>query len=117
MPTPSLSSTPVPVPGGLPDIDSELALRLRYEEAAIARSTLPDLFDRAFSMAGSRGHRRAAGVEFDHDKVVELQPEKAFFLSRLDQASADPGVRAHRPGFTQTHQALCAMSSAIVFAS
>lgn len=102
--------TEVPVPGGAAEELDELAPTT--PEAAL---TTVDIHRDAFAAAGlgdawSRVIATVVqpGVEFDHDKVVDYQPEKARDLSRAIERADGIVYEAHSTDY-QTGDALAAL--------
>ena len=102
--------TEVPVPGGAAEDLDELAVTT--PEAAIATVEMHrDLFHK--SGLASAWDRVIAtvvqpGVEFDHDKVVDYQPQKAAALSHSIEPVANLVFEAHSTDY-QTTEALAAL--------
>lgn len=102
--------TEVPVPGGAAEELDELA-----PTTADAALTTVDIHRNAFAAAGlddawSRVIATVVqpGVEFDHDKVVDYQPEKARDLSRAIERADGIVYEAHSTDY-QTGDALAAL--------
>ena len=102
--------TEVPVPGGAADDLDELAVTtpkaalatLEMHRELFAEQGLTDAWERVIATVVQ------PGVEFDHDKVVDYQPDKAQALSAAIEPIDHVVFEAHSTDY-QTPQALAAL--------
>jgi D-tagatose-1,6-bisphosphate aldolase subunit GatZ/KbaZ len=102
--------TEVPVPGGAQEdlhglavTEPEAALAtVAAHRAAFARGGLDDVWERVMGLVVQ------PGVEFDHERVIDYQPQKALLLSQCVHQVPHLVFEAHSTDY-QTSQALAAL--------
>jgi D-tagatose-1,6-bisphosphate aldolase subunit GatZ/KbaZ len=102
--------TEVPIPGGATEDLHELAVTrpdaasatLARHHAAFAKAGLQETWPRVIALVVQ------PGVEFDHDKVIDYQPEKARALSAFIERDSQFVFEAHSTDY-QTPDALRAL--------
>ncbi|KQQ36000.1 tagatose-bisphosphate aldolase [Duganella sp. Leaf126] len=102
--------TEVPVPGGArEDLDQlsvttpdAAALTIRIHEQAFAAAGLADVWPRVIGLVVQ------PGVEFDHHKVIDYQPQRAAALSRFIETEPTLVYEAHSTDY-QTPASLAAL--------